>query len=110
KTQPWILLGATSGTGPALISVQPLSTSMPAGTYTDTVTISAPGASPASVAVAVTLTVAAPVTTPPAATQAPLLSINCGGSAFTATDGTPWSADQYFTGGDLLYSGYTIAG
>ena len=106
KTQPWLVLGATSGSGAAVLSVQALTGALPAGTYTDTVTISAPGAVPAAQTVTVTFTVAAQ----PGNTQPPLISINCGGAAFTGADGTPWSADRYFTGGDLLYSGYMIAG
>src|SRR5690242_3517567 len=40
----------------------------------------------------------------------PLLSINCGGQQYLATDGTSWSADQYYTGGDLAYTGHVISG
>jgi hypothetical protein len=110
KTQPWLLLGASSGVGPALISVQAFTGSLPAGTYTDIVTISASGAAPAAQIVIVTLTVAPAQTTTTATSASPLISINCGGAAFTGADGTSWTADQYFTGGDLLYSGYTISG
>ncbi|HLH17200.1 MAG TPA: malectin domain-containing carbohydrate-binding protein [Bryobacteraceae bacterium] len=44
------------------------------------------------------------------AASAQTVNINCGGSAMTASDGTQWSADEYFIGGDLLYTGYSIAG
>jgi hypothetical protein len=108
KTQPWLVLGAASGSGAVVLSVQAVTGALPAGTYNDTITISAVGATPAAKTVAVTITVA-PASTPAPGTQ-PLISINCGGSAFTAVDGTAWSGDQYFTGGDLLYTGYTIAG
>ncbi|HLH19511.1 MAG TPA: malectin domain-containing carbohydrate-binding protein, partial [Bryobacteraceae bacterium] len=104
KTQPWLALSATSGTGAASLSVQPVTTGLAAGTYTDTVTIAAAGANPASQTVAVTLTVAPP------ASAAPVVSINCGGASFTGTDGTNWSADEYYTGGDLAYTGYLING
>ncbi len=42
--------------------------------------------------------------------SAQTVNINCGGIAFTASNGTQWSADQDFSGGDLLYSGASIAG
>lgn len=108
KTQSWLLLGTTSGTGTSVLSVQAVTGSLAAGTYTDTVTISGSGANPASQAVAVTFAVAPAAVTPPSTT--PLISINCGGSATTGTDGTNWAADQYYTGGDLLYTGYLING
>jgi hypothetical protein len=108
KTQPWLVLGATSGSGVFVLSVQAIAGSLAAGTYTDTITISAAGANPASQTVSVTFTVApaAPVTPP----STPLISINCGGSTMTGADGTNWAADQYFTGGDLIYTGYLING
>jgi hypothetical protein len=108
KTQPWLVLAATSGTGTSVLSVQAVTGALAAGSYTDTVTISAAGANPASKTVAVTFTVAPPSGPPPSTT--PLMSINCGGSAMTAADGTNWSGDQYYTGGDLLYSGYLVNG
>jgi hypothetical protein len=37
------------------------------------------------------------------------VNLNCGGAAMTTLDGTQWSADNYFNGGDLLYTGYSIA-
>jgi hypothetical protein len=104
KTQPWLTLGATSGTGAASLSVQAVTGALAAGTYNDTITISAAGASPASQTVGVTFTVS------PASTSAAILSINCGGSAFTGADGTAWSGDEFYSGGDLLYTGSTIAG
>jgi hypothetical protein len=108
KTQPWLVLGATSGSGTSVLSVQAVTGSLAAGTYSDTVTISGAGANPASQTVAVTFTVASAVGPPPSGT--PLISINCGGSATTGADGTNWTADQYYTGGDLLYTGYLING
>jgi hypothetical protein len=44
-----------------------------------------------------------------AAAAAQTVNLNCGGTAFTTSDGTQWSADTYFVGGDLLYTGYGIA-
>ncbi len=38
------------------------------------------------------------------------MNINCGGSAFTGADGTNWAGDEYYTGGDLLYTGSMING
>ena len=43
------------------------------------------------------------------ASRAQTVNINCGGVAFTATDGTQWAADQNYSGGDLLYTGSAIA-
>ena len=37
------------------------------------------------------------------------LNINCGGEAITTTDGTQWAGDEYYTGGELLYTGAGIA-
>src|ERR1035437_3551204 len=42
--------------------------------------------------------------------RAQTVNINCGGIAFTATEGTQWIADLYFSGGDLLYTSGAIAG
>src|SRR5689334_4514324 len=42
--------------------------------------------------------------------SAQTVNINCGGGAFTATDGTQWSPDANYIGGDLLYSGGAIIG
>jgi hypothetical protein len=42
--------------------------------------------------------------------SAQTVNINCGGTAFTTADGTKWSGDVNYTGGDLLYSGSSIAG
>src|ERR1051325_7093228 len=36
------------------------------------------------------------------------LNINCGGRDYTAVDGTNWSGDSYFDGGDLLYTSDAI--
>jgi hypothetical protein len=109
NTQPWLVLGSASGTGTAVVAVQAVTGNLAAGTYNDTITISAAGANPATKTVAVTFTVSQATQPPPAGTQ-PLISINCGGSAFTGADGTSWTADQYYTGGDLAYTGYSIAG
>jgi hypothetical protein len=39
------------------------------------------------------------------------VSIDCGGyQDYTATDGTVWLADKYYTGGQQLYTGYNVAG
>src|SRR5579883_1013974 len=37
------------------------------------------------------------------------VDISCGGSSFTGSDGTKWSGDGYYNGGDLLYSSNTIS-
>ena len=36
--------------------------------------------------------------------QAQEIEINCGGSAYTAIDGSTWQGDQYFSGGGLYYA------
>jgi Malectin domain/Viral BACON domain len=43
------------------------------------------------------------------AAAAQTVNLKCGGQAFTTSDGTQWSGDSYFNGGDLLYTGYSIA-
>src|SRR5690348_1526687 len=45
-----------------------------------------------------------------AQSPAPLVSINCGGSSYIGVDGTSWTGDQYYTGGDLGYTSYSISG
>src|ERR1051326_5047588 len=44
-----------------------------------------------------------------ATAQAQEIEINSGGASYTAADGKTWQGDQYFTGGDLLYSSDTIS-
>ncbi|HMJ62929.1 MAG TPA: malectin domain-containing carbohydrate-binding protein, partial [Bryobacteraceae bacterium] len=37
------------------------------------------------------------------------LNLDCGSyQSYTAADGTLWSADQYYTGGQQLYTSYTV--
>jgi hypothetical protein len=39
------------------------------------------------------------------------LNIDCGGyENYTASDGTVWLADRYFSGGQQLYTGYPVSG
>jgi hypothetical protein len=39
------------------------------------------------------------------------LNIDCSSyQSYTAADGTLWSADQYYSGGQQLYTSYTVAG
>jgi len=41
----------------------------------------------------------------------PDLNIDCGGyDNYTASDGTVWMADRYFSGGQQLYTGYPVGG
>jgi hypothetical protein len=105
-TTGWLSVSPASGTGAGSISIQPSLSGLAAGTYNGSVTLSAAGAAGSPTTIAVALTVAA-ATPPP--TQA-LISINCGGSAMTTADGTQWSADNYFTGGDQLYTGNSFSG
>src|ERR1700722_15981548 len=45
----------------------------------------------------------------PAAAQT--INIDCGSyQNYTASDGTVWIADKYYTGGEQLYTGYNITG
>jgi len=107
KTQSWLSVSASSGSGAGTVFLSANVAGLAAGTYTDTVTVNAAGATPAPQTVAVTFTVAPAATT---ATQAPLVSINCGGNAMTGADGVAWTGDQYYSGGDLAYTGYMIGG
>src|SRR5689334_9800845 len=43
-----------------------------------------------------------------ATVPAQTVNINCGGSDMVSSDGTRWSSDSYYTGGDLIYTGYSI--
>src|SRR5262249_24051860 len=43
------------------------------------------------------------------AISAQTVNVNCGGSELVASDGTHWSGDAWYTGGDLLYTSYAIA-
>lgn len=56
KNASWLKLSASAGTAPSQVLAE-VTTGLPAGTYTDTVTITAPGASGSPIAVPVTLTV-----------------------------------------------------
>ena len=100
----WLSVSPASGTGTGSISIQPNLSGLAAGTYSGSVTVSAAGAAGSPATIAVTLVVSA------ASTPQPLISINCGGSAMTASDGTQWAADNYYTGGDQLYTSYAING
>ena len=59
RTQPWLTLFPTSGTSPGKLTIAAVTTDLPAGTYTDTVTISTAGAGSATSRVKVTLRVGA---------------------------------------------------
>lgn len=102
--QPWLSVSPSSGTNSGSISIQPNLSGLSAGTYTGSITVD--GGSAGAKTVAVTLSVAAPA---PAPTSQPAVNINCGGGDYTAANGTTWTADYYFTGGDLLYTSDAIA-
>lgn len=57
KTQPWLSLDSSSGTAPSTIHVSVNIANLATGTYQDTITIAATGASSSPQAIAVTLTV-----------------------------------------------------
>src|SRR5581483_5132652 len=109
SNQSWLQVSPASGSGSGAITAQANLAGLSAGTYTGAITVTAAGAagSPATVAVTLTVAAATPPPAPPANTQA-AVSINCGGSDYTAMDGTKWTGDYYFNGGDLLYSGDAI--
>jgi hypothetical protein len=56
-SQPWVVLGQTSGTAPSTVSVSVNPAGLNSGTYTATITVTATGASNSPQAIAVTLTV-----------------------------------------------------
>jgi hypothetical protein len=78
KTQPWLTLSSTSGTAPSNLVIGASIAGLSPGTYSDTVTIAAPGANGSPQTVAVTLTVA-PL--PPA------LAVSISSLTFTGTAG-----------------------
>jgi Malectin domain/Viral BACON domain len=99
--QPWLSVSGGTGTGAGAFTVQPVLTGLSAGSYSGTVTVSAPGAAGSPATVPVSLTVSS-------ATAA--IHINCGGAAMTTADGTQWAADEYSNGGYVVYTGAAIAG
>ncbi|HEY3457356.1 MAG TPA: hypothetical protein VGK64_22440 [Bryobacteraceae bacterium] len=78
KNQPWLSLSATSGSGPAAIAVGVATAGLAAGTYTDTVTVNAPGAGSSPQTVNVTFVVNAAI---------PTLTVSTNAVTFTATAG-----------------------
>jgi hypothetical protein len=58
KTQSWLSLPASSGTAPSALSLGVVTAGLSAGSYSDVVTISAPGAGVSAQTVGVTLTIA----------------------------------------------------
>jgi hypothetical protein len=69
KTQPWLTLSSSGGNGPGALSVSVQTAGLAPGTYTDTLTIGAPGTAAAPQNVTITLTVSSPpVVTPPVVT------------------------------------------
>jgi uncharacterized protein (TIGR03437 family) len=114
-SQPWLTLSAASGTAPSSLSVSVSPAGLSAGTYNDTIQISATGAANTPVSIAVTLTVAAApaslVVTPQALTfqytvGSPVpagqeISITNGGTgtiSWTASGGAFWAALSALSG------------
>ena len=91
KTQSWLSLSATSGTAPATLTIGAVTTGLAAGTYSDTVTIAASGASGSPKTVSVTLNVSA---APP---PSPALSLSGTAVSFSATAGASNPAAKNIT-------------
>ncbi len=85
KTQPWLTLSATSGTGAAAVNVGASIAGLSAGTYTDTITVTASGALLSPQTVTVTLVLTSPT---------PSLSVSSSTASFTATAGATNPASQ----------------
>ena len=100
-------MSPASGSGAGTLSVQANIAGLAAGTYTGAVTVNAGSAAGSPKTIAVTLAVAAATPPPPTNTQA-AINLNCGGQDYTALDGTKWTGDYYYNGGDLLYTGDAI--
>ncbi|MEO8592835.1 MAG: Ig-like domain-containing protein [Candidatus Solibacter sp.] len=60
KTQPWLTVSSSGGTAPSSLGITLNTVTLNAGTYTDTVTISAPGAEASPQSITVTLTMIPP--------------------------------------------------
>jgi hypothetical protein len=92
KTQSWLTLSATSGAAPATLAVGAVTAGLAGGTYTDTVTVAASGASGSPQIVNVTLNVSA---APPPPT--PALSLSGTAVSFSAAAGRIQSyAEEYY--------------
>ena len=88
---PWLSLAPTAGTTPGTTNASVNAAALAAGSYTGTVTVSAPGVSSVAVPVALTVTAAPP---PPPAAQ---LTANPATLSFTATQGGPNPAPRSLT-------------
>ncbi|MFD1143680.1 malectin domain-containing carbohydrate-binding protein [Larkinella insperata] len=90
----WLTVNTTAGTtdeagAPVRLTLK--ATGLAAGTYTHTLSATAPGYSPATIQIAFTVEGGSNL-------PAVLARINAGGPAVT-TNGVAWSASQYFSGG-----------
>jgi hypothetical protein len=85
KTQPWLSLSAPSGTGAATVNASVSTSGLAVGAYTDTITISAPGALQTPKTVAVSFSVTTPT---------PVLSVSSSSVPFTAIAGGANPASQ----------------
>ena len=80
SNQSWLAVSPASGSDAGTISVQPNLSGLAAGTYTGTVTVTAPGATNSPKTIAVTFNVAA--------APAPALSVSTASLSFSGTAGS----------------------
>ncbi len=98
KTQTWLTLNAASGAAPSQVLAS-VAAGLPTGTYSDTVTITAPGAqgSPAQVSVSVTVSATGTVT----------ITTNLSQAQFTVTGPAP--ATTTYPGSGTLWKNEDLA-
>src|SRR5574341_138379 len=97
-SQPWLSLSALSGAAPSQV-LATVNTALPVGTYTDTITITAPGAQGSPAQVSVTVTVSN--------TGTAVIATNISQASFTIAGPAPSETAQ--TGGGTLWKNEEMA-